>query len=191
MSTTAAETANRKMERCDIAILEALAAAPDQTMRWEDRIENRRLPALAGAPAGAPPRLEPHLVQGLESSVNAWCDAHPHLVVHQLKEVEVTFKNAPTQRYTPEPRSERCTISRLEALVGGGLVEHVGGPDEDSAKKPTRELKLSKAGAQVLDHWKKGRVQGLAYPDPKAPKAKAEEPKLDQKDEKKLEAAKA
>lgn len=182
MSTAAAQTAaanaaqhattalaNIKFERIDLAMLEALENAPKGTLRWADKTDTIRQPPLPGAPKGAAPRMSSTLVFGLESTVNAWADEHYHLTVHPQPEQEVTFRNGQIKRYTPDDVIDRCTISRLEKMVGAGLIEHMGSPDEETAKQPMRDLQITEAGRKVLELWRDGKVSSVPFPDAEAP----------------------
>lgn len=173
MSTTVAvDIANRKMERVDMAMLEALEAAEHQTLRWEDRHDRIPGDPIPGAPRGAPRPVKNVLIPGLETLVNEWCDQRPDLtVIPRAPIVEIHKGTGIRQEHELEPVINRCSISRLEAMVAGGLIEHTGQADEDSARKPTRELTLTKAGAQMLKQWRQNKVQGLPYPDPVLPTA--------------------
>lgn len=171
----AAEVLNRKVDRLDIAILEILAKAPEKTMRWENRVEERRLPPLPGAPKGAPPRIKYDMVPGLEVAANSWCDENPHLTVFEQEPIKERHRVSGELLVHPrDPVIKRCTIARLENLVAGtttcpGLIEHLGAPDEATAAKPTRLLKLSEVGEVMLKLWYEGRIKNVPYPDPAPP----------------------
>lgn len=176
----ASQVLSRKVDRVDICMLEVLEAADKQTLRLEDRIENVRLPPVPGAPPGTPHRYQNKVMQGLQSLVDNWCASRPDLtVVPQPDLVEVHAKTGEERRYKREPAIGQFTIARLERLTNGsaecpGLIEHVGGADEETSKKPTRLLTLSPTGEAMLALWREGRVPNIPYPDPKPPKVKGE-----------------
>ena len=165
-----AEAANMKLERIDIAMLECLEKAPDRVLRWEDRMDQR--PKAGTNPKDR--RYENTMLPGLATQTNDFCDSRPDLTTVYYKE-ETRFIQGREQRFTPEPLIQRATIAVLEKLVLAQLIEHIGAPDEETAKHGMRELKLSPSGAKVLELWRQGRIPGVQYPDPKPPKAQAGE----------------
>lgn len=181
--TTQAEVANRRMERADIEMLLVLEKSPKKTLHWEDRIGTVPLARAPGTPRDAPVRMQQTLLQGLESQVNAFCDENPHLTVIPLKEEQTRFQDGHVEKWTPEPYRQRCNIARLEGLAGWA-IEHVGQADEETAKQPTRLLRLTEEGQKMIESWKEGRLQGVLYPDARPPKAKKDDEGGDKTDPK-------
>lgn len=175
----ASQVLNRKVDRVDIQMLVALEAAPRNTLRLEDRMETVRIPPPANAPKGTPPRAETKINQGLQSQVDAWCDARPDLtVVPQEPLIEKNVKTGEERSYERDPIVNRFTVARLERMTSGSsecpaLIEHVGGADEETAKQPTRLLQLSPTGEVMLALWRDGRLANVPFPDAEV---KAEEP---------------
>lgn len=178
----ASQVMSRKVDRVDIAMLEALEAAPKQTLRLEDRIEVVKSPPPPNAPPGAPPVYRNKVTQGLESAVRAWCESRMDLtVVQQEPIVERHAKSGELLTHKRDPIFNTFSIARLERMTTGtsecpALIEHVGGADEETAKMPTRLLQLSATGEIMLTLWRENKVPGVPYPDPPAPVAAEAEP---------------
>lgn len=187
VAEVASQVLSRKIDRVDMQMLVALEASPDHTLRLEDRAVDERLPPLPNAPKGAPPRLQRKLVQGLHSLVDSFCDDRPDMtVIPQPPIIERHAKTGETIEYPRDPIIMRFSLARLERMCSGSaecpaLIEHTGGADEETAKKPTRLLRLSDTGEIMLQLWRDGRTS-VPFPDPSEPTA--EKPKQDPKAEK-------
>lgn len=180
-SEVSAQIQNRKVDRVDIEMLLALERAPDRTLRLEDRMETALVPPPPNAPRGSPNRPETKIIYGLRSLVDSWCDSRLDLTVKEQKPIiEKNIKTGETIEHPVDPIAMRFSISRLERMTDGNAevrspIEHVGGADEETAKMPTRFLKLSEVGEIVLSLWRSGKIPGVPHPDPAEPKAERRE----------------
>lgn len=166
------QLASRRLQRADIAMLEALEAAPKHTMKLEDTEQS--VPTGRMLHGGRTPEKKKVLVPGLFTTVNQFCNDHPHLMEILFKEEE-RLAQGRMQKFVPEPYYQRCDIARLEQMVPD-LIEHVGQADERSCQQPTRDLKITDNGLRVLEMWRAGQFenQGLPHPDPAGPAAEPE-----------------